>query len=351
MQFLPIVLIAFGLATIGVELATVFTNAMMPSLVADKHLGRLSGVGWATGYVGGLIALVLLAGFVIVDPHTGKTLLGLQPIVPLDPAAREADRLVGPFSALWYLVFVLPLFLFTPDRPAAAFRMSEVRAGLAQLVGAVKDLMREHKPIALFLLARMLYADGLGAIFAFGGIYAAYIFGWGAMELGLFGIVLSIAATFGALIGGVLDDRLGSRTVIVWTLLLFIGASAGILSVDQKHVLLVLPVEPKAPGSAPFSSAGEQVYLLFAILIGLASGPVQAASRTLLARMCPPGKMTEFFGFFAFSGKITAFAAPLAIGTVTAATGSQRLGIGTSLLFLLAGLLLLLKVKTGPRIA
>jgi UMF1 family MFS transporter len=106
-----------------------------------------------------------------------------------------------------------------------------------------------------------------------------------------------------------------------------------------------VPVEPKLPGSAPFSSVGEQVYLAFAVLIGLASGPIQASSRTLLARMCPPGKTTEFFGFFSFSGKITAFAAPLAIGAVTHASGSQRLGIATSLLFLIAGLLLLMRVN------
>jgi len=107
----------------------------------------------------------------------------------------------------------------------------------------------------------------------------------------------------------------------------------------------VLPVEAKLLGSAPFSSVGEQVYLAFAILIGLASGPIQASSRTLLARISPPDKMTEFFGFFSFSGKITAFAAPLAIGAMTAASGSQRLGIATSLIFLLAGLLLMLRVK------
>ena len=197
----------------------------------------------------------------------------------------------------------------------------------------------------MFLLARMLYADGLGAVFAFGGIYAATVFGWGATELGLFGIVLTIAGTIGAVLGGLLDDRRGSKAVIAFTLLLFIAASIGVLSVDQGHILFVLPVEPKLPGSAPFSSVGEQVYLAFAVLIGLASGPIQASSRTLLARMCPPGKTTEFFGFFSFSGKITAFAAPLAIGAVTHATGSQRLGIGTSLVFLIAGLLLLLRVK------
>jgi MFS transporter, UMF1 family len=342
----PIVLIAFGLAVIGAELATVFTNAMMVSLVSDKRLGTLSGLGWATGYVGGLVSLALVAGLLVADPNSGKTLLGLKPLVPLDPATREGDRLVGPFSALWYVVFVLPLFLFTPDRGTKTLHGRAVTAGLAQLVRSVQDLVRHHGQVALFLLARMLYADGLGAVFAFGGIYAAYVFGWGATELGLFGIILTIAGTIGAALGGLLDDRKGSKTVIVVALLLFIAASIGVLSVDRSHVLFVLPVEPKLQGSAPFSSAGEQVYLAFAVLIGLASGPIQASSRTLLARLCPPGKTTEFFGFFSFSGKITAFAAPLAIGAVTHASGSQRVGIAMSLVFLVAGLLLLLRVKT-----
>jgi MFS transporter, UMF1 family len=344
-DLLPVVLIAFGLATIGAELATVFTNAMMTSLVSGRRLGTLSGMGWAAGYVGGLVSLALVAGLLVADPNTGKTLLGLPPIVPLDPATREGDRLVGPFSAVWYLVFVLPLFLLTPDRTAKPLQARVVTAGLTQLMRSVKDLARNHAQVALFLLARMLYADGLGAIFAFGGIYAATVFGWGAAELGLFGIILTIAGTIGASLGGPLDDRAGSKAVIAATLCLFIAASISVLSVDRDHVLFVLPVEAKLPGSAPFSSAGEQVYLAFAILIGLASGPIQASSRTLLARMCPRGKMTEFFGFFSFSGKITAFAAPLAIGAVTHATGSQRLGIATSVLFLIAGLLLLLRVK------
>jgi UMF1 family MFS transporter len=341
----PLVLLSFGVATIGAELATVFTNAMMPGLVSGKRLGTLSGIGWAAGYVGGLVSLALIAGLVVADPNTGKTLLGFQPLVPLDAATREGDRLVGPFSAAWYLVFVLPLFLFTSDRPDKALVGSVVQAGLGQLVRAVINLVRNHGAIALFLLARMLYADGLGAVFAFGGIYAASVFGWGATELGLFGIVLTIAGTIGACVGGFLDDRFGSKTVIVASLCLFIAASIGVLSIDPDEILFVVPVTPKIAGSGPFASAGEQAYLAFAILIGLASGPMQASSRTLLARLCPPDKTTEFFGFYAFSGKITSFAAPLAIGVVTALTDSQRIGIAASLAFLLTGLILLLGVR------
>jgi MFS transporter, UMF1 family len=348
LSLVPVVLLSFGLATIGAELATVFNNAMMPGLVSGKRLGTLSGLGWAVGYVGGLVSLALIAGLIVTDPNTGKTLFGLQPVFALDAATREGDRLVGPFSALWYLVFVLPLFLFTPDRPDAPLQGGAVHAGLRRLVRSVKDLVREHGSITLFLLARMLYADGLGAVFAFGGIYAASVFGWGAAELGLFGIVLTVAGTIGAFTGGLLDDRLGSKAVIVTALLFFIAGSLGVLSIDADEVLFVIPVAPKADGSGLFASAGEQAYLAFAVLIGLSAGPIQASSRTLLARLCPPEKTTEFFGFFAFSGKITAFAAPLAIGLVTALTDSQRLGISAALAFLIGGLVLLLWVR-APR--
>lgn len=344
----PIVLVCFGLSVLGAELATVFTNAMMPGLVSPKSLGRLSGTGWATGYVGGLISLALMAGLFVADPATGKTLLGLHPVLPLDPALRQGDRLVGPFSAAWYLIFVLPLFLFTPDQVAATPAMPGEH-GLLSLLRRLRRLITDHRQAAIFLLARMLYADGLGAIFAFGGIYAGHVFGWGATELGLFGIILTVTATFGAALGGVLDDRFGSKPVIGVMLGVLILGAVGVLSVDKSHILFVLQVPPKAPGSAPFSSEGELTYLAFAMLIGIASGPVQAASRTLLARLTPPGATTEFFGFYAFSGKVTAFAAPLLIGAVTAAAGSQRIGIAMSLVFLIAGLILLQAVKQPAR--
>jgi UMF1 family MFS transporter len=342
-----LVLFCFSLAIIGSELGTVFTNAMMSSLVPEEKLGRLSGVGWAAGYVGGLVSLVLMAGFVVGEHSSGKTLLGLDPLVQLNAATRQSDRLVGPFSALWYVVFVIPLFLFTPDRLSLPTTSAPISAGLALLAKTAREL-RHSKDVAFFLVAHMLYADGLGAVFAFGGIYAATVFGWGAAELGLFGIILTLAGTIGAALGGVLDDRFGSRRVIAVTLLLFILSAVGVLSVDRDHAFFVLQVEPRLSGSAPFASIGEQVYLAFAILIGLASGPIQASSRTLMARLSPSDKATEFFGFFSFSGKITAFAAPLTIGAVTAASGSQRIGISMSLVFLLGGLLLLLRVK-APR--
>ena len=341
----PLVLVSFGIATLGVELATQFNNAMMPGLISRERLGRLSGFAWAVGYAGGLVSLALVAGLLVTSPNTGKTLFGLSPIVTLDSGQREGDRLVGPFCALWYAIFVLPMFLLTPDRRNGPATANPVREGLRRLWQSLRELVRSHRDVALFLLARMLYADGCAAVFSFGAIYAASVFGWGVTELGLFGIILTVAAFFGACLGGLVDDRAGSKNVIVIGLLVFIIGSLGVLSVDPDEILFVVPVPEKAAGAGLFGSAGEQVLLGFALLIGVALGPIQASSRTLLARICPPAQTTEFYGFFSFSGKVTAFAAPLAIGLVTTLTDSQRLGISVSLVFLIAGLLLLSTVR------
>lgn len=343
-RLLPVIF-AFVVAMVATECATVFTNSMMPSLVPQSRLGRLSGIGWTAGYLGGLVSLILMASFIITNPETDRTLLGFEPLVTLDQVAREGDRLVGPFSALWYLIFVLPLFLFTPDVPATNIGAREaVRRGLEQLKNTVLEL-KNYRDILIFLGARMLYADGLAAIFAFGGIYGASVFGWSVFALGLFGIFLTIAGAIGAFAGGFLDDRIGSKPLILLSLIGLLAAAAGILSVDKTHIFYVVEVPASVATSSPFSSLGERVYLGFAILIGLVAGPLQASSRTLLARLAPQDKITEFFGLFAFSGKVTSFMAPLLVGLVTAATESQRLGIAMVAIFLIAGGALMFAVR------
>ncbi len=341
---IPIVLIAFVIGAIGVEFATVFNNSMMPSLVPKERLGRLSGLGWGMGYVGGLVSLVVALGFLAASPQTGKTLFGLTPLFGLDPVLREGDRVTGPLTALWFIVFVLPLFLFTPDGARGLPLARAIGSGWA----AIRETFREarrHRNLGLFLLANMIYADGLVALFAFGGIYAVGTFGWHTIELGIFGILLTIAGTIGAIAGGWLDDHLGPKRVILGSLLLLLLATAMILSVDRDKILFVIAVTPPVTGGGLFGSAAEKLYLALGLLIGLAAGPLQAASRTLLVRLAPPKKLAEFFGLFALSGKITSFAAPTLVATVTAVTVSQKAGVSVLLLFFTVGALLLARVR------
>src|SRR6266849_6352691 len=225
---IPPLLLAYGIATIGVEFATVFNNAMMPSLVPPDRIGRLSGTGWATGYVGGILSLILVLGFLAASPETGRTLFGLMPLFGLDPVTHQGDRITGPLTGIWFIVFVLPMFLLTPDYPAKRPVREALRQGLIDLKQTLGELPR-RKSLAAFLLANMIYTDGLVSLFAFGGIYAAGTFGWHTLQIGSFGILLAIAGTFGAWLGGKLDDRLGPKRVISGSLLILLLSVIAIL--------------------------------------------------------------------------------------------------------------------------
>lgn len=343
---IPLALFAFGLGTIGAEFATVFTNSMMPDLVSEERMGRLSGYGWAAGYVGGLTSLVIVLGLLAASPQTGLTLLGLEPLFGLDPQTRAGDRASGPFTALWYLVFVVPLFLFTPDSPKRLPVSKAVGSALTELAATLKDLPR-HGTVLVFLLSNMIYKDGLAALFAFGGIYAAGTFGWTTIQIGIFGILLTITGTFGSILGGILDDRFGSRIVVSGALIVLILATVGILSTDENTIFFVISTPVGTANATLFGTIPELVYLALGGVIGAAAGPLQASSRTLLIRISPKQKMTEFFGLFALSGKVTSFAAPILVATVTVWSGSQKIGIAVIVLFFVAGLIALQKVDVG----
>ena len=218
-----------------------------------------------------------------------------------------------------------------------------LRQGLIELKQTLSELPKQ-KSLAAFLLANMIYTDGLVSLFAFGGIYAAGTFGWHTIQIGTFGIILAIAGTFGAWLGGKLDDFLGPKRVIAGSMLILLLSVAAILLVDKDSVLFVR-VAPPEPGAAMFSSAAERAYVILGCLIGAAGGPLQAASRTLLIRLAPKDRIAQYFGLFALTGKVTSFIGPLLIGVITAATASQKAGRAVRVVFFVAGLALLMRVK------
>ena len=340
---IPSLLLAYAIASVGVEFATVFNNAMMPTLVPPDRIGRLSGTGWATGYIGGILSLILVLGFLAANPETGRTLFGVAPLFGLDPVTHQGDRITGPLTGIWFVIFVTPMFLLTPDYPAKRPIRAALHEGLSGLKRTLAELPKQ-KSLATFLLANMIYSDGLVSLFAFGGIYAAGTFGWQTIQIGSFGILLAIAGTFGAWLGGKLDDKFGPKRVIAGSLLILLFALSAILLVDKDSILFV-KVAPPAPGGALFSGAAERAYLVLGCLIGAAGGPLQAASRTLLIRLAPKDRIAQYFGLFALTGKVTSFIGPLLIGAVTAVTASQKAGMALLVVFFLAGLALLTRVR------
>ena len=310
-------LVLVALANLAFEMGMVFYNSMLPDLAPRPMIGRVSGWGWGLGYGGGLVCLGLaLVGLVQAD----------APWFGLDKAAAEHLRATGPMAALWFGVFAIPLFVFTPDAPATGIRAAEaIRRGLGALRRTLRDI-RAHAGIARFLLARMIYNDGLTTLFAFGGIYAAGTFGMGFEELILFGIALNLTAGLGAAAFAWVDDWIGPKRTII-------------ISVAALAVL----------GSLMLAAPSKAWFWAFGLPLGIFVGPAQAASRSMMAHLAPKHMETEMFGLYALSGKATAFIGPAVLAWVTAATGSQRWGMATIIVFFAAGLLLLRTVPDARR--
>ncbi len=317
-SFMLFALAFYILGVIGSEVGTVFYNAMLPDLSPDHMMGRLSGWAWGLGYFGALACLgCVLVLFIQPDPSP----------FGLDRESAEHIRIAGPVVALWGTIFALPLLLFTPDIPPRPGVSSQkaIREGLKKLMSLLRSL--PQNPVLLrFLLARMLYNDGMITLFAFGGIYAAGTFGMSQEDLIHFAIVMNISAGIGAASMAILDDRIGSKPTILIALIGLMGFGLAVLLTESADV-----------------------FMICALGLGLFLGPVQAASRTFMARLTHPDKRAEMFGLYALSGKATAFLGPLMVGWATLATGSQRWGMSVVLILLALGFALLLTVQTKGR--
>ncbi len=305
-----VALTLFVIADISFETGNVFYNAFLPTIASPERIGRVSGYGWGLGYAGGLVCMGLaLVGFV-------------RPEVPwfgLSTAEGFNVRATNFLVAVWFLVFSIPLFLFVPERRLAGVRM-DPRAALRELAQTMRAL-RGYGEIVRFLVARLVFNDGLVTVFAFGGIYAAGTFGMSLSEVILFGVALNVTAGLGAVAFGLVDDRIGGKKTILVTL----------VALSLATLLAVW-----APTRLWFWIAG--------LLIGVFVGPNQSASRSLMGRFVPERHQAEFFGFFAFSGKATAFLGPLLLGSVAQAFDSQRAGVATVIAFFVVGGILLATV-------
>ena len=331
------VMLFFCIGLVGMEFATIFTNAMLPDLAPREELGKVSGSGWAWGYVGGLISLILMLTL-LAEGDSGKTLIGIDPIFGLDAAAREGTRSVGPLTAIWYIVFMIPFFLWVrePKKPGAVSIGAAISGAWPELKATLQSLPKNRSLFA-FLGSSMLYRDALNGVYTFGGIYAAGVLGWSVVSVGIFGI---LAATTGALfawLGGKADSRWGPKPVIMFNVIVLAVIALAIVFVSRTSVFGI--------AVGPESNLPDISFYILGAIIGAGGGSLQSASRTMMVRQGDEEKMTEGFGLYALSGKATAFLAPLSIGIVTDITGSQQYGILPVAALFCAGLILLLFVN------
>lgn len=336
------VLIAFALASVAAEFSIVFNDSMMPRLIDKEKIGNISNIAWGLGYLGGMVLLIFVVALLAGDPDSGKTLIGLDPLFGLDPARGEDARITGPLSALWYFVFLLPLLLFTPDAKAMMPIGDAVRAGIDDLRGTFREV-RQRSGILRFLIARMIYQDGVNALIALGGAFATALFAWSITEIGVYGILLNVVAIPGCLIAGRLDNIFGSKKVVIISLVMLTLATIGIVSTGPGYTLFGLVPLPGEDSGGLFGTPAEKAFICFGLLVGLAFGPAQASSRSYLARSVSVDEAGRYFGLYAFSGRATSFLAPFLVASVTALTASPRIGIAVIVLFLLSGLVLLIR--------
>jgi len=333
------VLLAFSIAMVSAEFSIVFNDSMMPRLVAAREIGKVSNLAWGLGYLGGVLVLIFVVVFLAASPETGKTLIGLPPLFGLDPASGEDARITGPIAALWYFVFIMPMFLFTPDQARGEPLRQAVRSGLAELRSTLGEV-RKRPGIARFLAARLVYQDGLNAIVALGAGYAASLFRWSINEIGLFGMITNVSAILSCLVAARLDARIGSKAIVMGSLVLLLVASFGIVSTKADSLLLGLVPVGHAETKGLFSTVSEQVFLVYGLMIGAALGPVQASARSWFARSIKPEESGRYFGIYALAGRATSFLGPFLVATITALSQSAALGMSVLLLFFAVGLYL-----------
>ena len=320
-------LTVFVIANIGFEMGGVFCNAFLPEIAPKEKIGRVSGYGWSFGYVGGLISLILALVFFIFPE---------VPLFNLDKASHEHIRITNIMVAIWFAIFSIPTFLFVKADSKSESNIRQIISESFVQLRATFGQIREYKEITKFLLARLIYNDGLITVFAFGGIYAAGTFDFTLKEIMFFAIILNVTAGIGAFLMGFLDDIIGGKmTIQISNMGLIIACLIAVLSPHRDLFILSIPFV------GDYMITGKIMFWIAGVLIGIFSGPNQASSRSLMARLVPSDKVSEFFGFFAFSGKATSFMGPFLLGYLTQLYGSQRYGVAVVLVFLVIGALIL----------
>jgi UMF1 family MFS transporter len=327
---LPVALVVF-VAAVSVELMNQFGNAFLPVASRPQKMGLLSGLSFGISQLAGMaVLLVVLA-------------VSSAPPAFLADVPNAVDRIAGPLAAAAILLFLTPFLIVARDRPASAG--PSVRQGLADLKATLAEAWADRN-MRLFLIARMVSADGMAVVFAFGAVLGAAAFGWKADTLARFGLVITSFGVLGGFSGGFIDVRIGSKRLTLVGLGLMALGTASVILTDSERLL---GVPTGVPLGVPLSTPQEWGFMASGALIAMGAAFTVAGMRTMMAVLAPPARIAAYFGLYAFVGKATAFIGPTLVGLIASQTGSVRPGIVVALVFLLGGMAALWPVRSYIR--
>ena len=308
-----IVLLLIFIGNISYEISQIFYNGQLKLITNKDNYAKLSGFAWGLGYAGTVIIFILYYSFFILPEDT---------IIPLDKNQYEHIRISFLITGLWILIFSIPLFIYFKDPNHLISNQNlKIKQSVIQIKQTFNDI-KKYKNIIWFLISRLFYMDGINAIFAVAAIYATLVFGMSTTDIIMLGIGTNVSAGLGSWIFSYIENKFGSKNIIVFTLICIFLISLSILFVDQKNVFIVM-----------------------AIILSSFFGPIQSASRVYFAKSIPEEKKYEFFGFYSFSGKVTAFIGPVIYGTVSYLFSSPKIGFASLLILFFIGLIILMRVK------
>jgi UMF1 family MFS transporter len=308
-----------AISSVFQEIANVSYNAMLVQVSTPKTVGKVSGLGWGLGYIGGIVALVIVVVLTQLEWFGMSTDNGM------------VYRVIALGCAVWTVVFVIPIILNVPENEASGSREKvNFFRSYVLLVKDIKRLFVESRQTFWFLVASAVYRDGLAGVFAFGAIIATGTFAFTSNEVLIFGVAANLVAGVSTIVSGRFDDRFGPRAVILTSLVgLLVAGTATFV----------------------FHDAGKSLFWVFGLLLCAFVGPAQSASRSLLARVTPAGREGEIFGLYATTGRAASFLSPGLWALLIALFGFQYWGILGIVLVLAIGLVLMLFVRVAPKAA
>ena len=306
------IIIFIFIGNLSYEISQIFYNGQLKLITNNKNYARLSGFAWGLGYIGTVIIfLIYYILFLLNDP-----------IINLDKSTYEHIRISFPITGLWILIFSIPLFFYFKDpNPYLSTKSLNIKESFNQLMITFKNI-KKYKNLIRFLLSRLFYMDGINAIFAVAAIYSTVVFGMNTNDIIMLGIGTNVAAGIGSWIFSFIEPKLGSKNVIVSSLIFILLISLIILLTNDKFIFTIL-----------------------AIFLSSFFGPIQSASRVYFIKNIPSEKKYEFFGFYSFAGKVTAFFGPVLYGTIAYIFSSPKIGMASLIFLFLIGLILILRVE------